>query len=45
MGRNTWGSIPPKFRPLQRRTNVVLSRNKDLDLYVWFRPLRSDYLS
>jgi len=33
MGRNTWESIPPKFKPLQRRTNIVLSRNKDLDLY------------
>jgi len=32
MGRNTWESIPPKFRPLQKRANIVVSRNKDLDL-------------
>ncbi|KAF9787163.1 dihydrofolate reductase [Thelephora terrestris] len=34
MGRNTWESIPPKFRPLQKRANIVVSGNKDLDLYV-----------
>lgn len=34
MGRNTWESIPPKFQPLQKRANIVLSRNKDLDLCV-----------
>lgn len=33
MGRNTWESIPKKFQPLLKRINVVISRNKDLDLY------------
>lgn len=29
MGRKTWDSIPPKFRPLPGRTNVVITRQAD----------------
>ena len=29
MGRKTWDSIPPKFRPLHGRTNVVITRQVD----------------
>ncbi|KAA3607900.1 MAG: dihydrofolate reductase [Planctomycetota bacterium] len=32
MGRKTWDSIPPKFRPLELRRNLVLSRNHELPL-------------
>ncbi|KAI0094863.1 dihydrofolate reductase-like domain-containing protein [Irpex rosettiformis] len=32
MGRNTWESIPAKFKPLQKRLNVVVSRNNSYDL-------------
>jgi len=29
MGRKTYESIPPKFRPLPGRVNIVISRNAD----------------
>jgi dihydrofolate reductase/thymidylate synthase len=29
MGRKTWESIPDRFKPLEKRFNVVLSNNKD----------------
>lgn len=31
MGRNTWESIPEKFRPLPGRTNIVVSRSESFD--------------
>jgi len=32
MGRATWASLPPRFRPLPGRVNVVLSRTPGLEL-------------
>ncbi len=32
MGRKTWESIPEKYRPFSGRLNIVISRQKDLDL-------------
>jgi dihydrofolate reductase/thymidylate synthase len=29
MGRKTWETIPPRFRPLEGRVNVVLTRQSD----------------
>ncbi len=29
MGRKTWDSLPPKFRPLPGRLNVVITRQSD----------------
>ena len=29
MGRKTWDSIPPRFRPLPGRTNIVVTRQED----------------
>ena len=28
MGRKTWDSLPPKFRPLPRRANIVVTRQE-----------------
>src|SRR5437763_1943009 len=28
MGRKTWESLPPKFRPLPDRINIVMSKSK-----------------
>ena len=32
MGRRTWESFPPMFRPLPGRTNIVITRDDSLDL-------------
>jgi dihydrofolate reductase len=32
MGRRTWDSVPPRFRPLPGRRNIVLTRQAGLDL-------------
>ncbi|MBV2234381.1 MAG: dihydrofolate reductase [Sterolibacterium sp.] len=29
MGRKTWESLPPRFRPLPARDNIVVTRNPD----------------
>ena len=29
MGRKTWDSLPPRFRPLPGRRNIVITRNTD----------------
>ena len=29
MGRKTWDSLPPKFRPLPGRSNIVITRQHD----------------
>ncbi len=31
MGRKTWESIPPKFRPLPNRENIVITRNPEYE--------------
>ena len=32
MGRRTWESFPPKYRPLPGRTNIVITRDDELEL-------------
>ena len=32
MGRLTWDSIPPKWRPLKNRFNVILTTNRSLQI-------------
>jgi len=29
MGRKCWESLPPRFRPLPERLNIIVTRNKD----------------
>ena len=29
MGRKTWDSLPPRFRPLPDRRNIVVTRNPE----------------
>ncbi|RYF33173.1 MAG: dihydrofolate reductase [Comamonadaceae bacterium] len=31
MGRKTWDSLPPKFKPLPGRTNIVVTRQGNFD--------------
>lgn len=32
MGRKTWDSLPPKYKPLKNRINIVLTKNKNKDV-------------
>ena len=32
MGRKTWESIPEQYKPLNKRTNIIISKNKYLEL-------------
>jgi len=34
MGRRTWQSIPPKFRPLANRLNIILTRDEQFREYI-----------
>jgi dihydrofolate reductase len=36
MGRNTWESIPKRYRPLPNRVNLIISRNRNYELFVFF---------
>lgn len=44
MGRKTWESVPPKFRPLPNRVNVVLStsyKNTAVDGVLYYNSLQT----
>ena len=32
MGKNTWYSIPSKYRPLKKRLNIIISKNNKLQI-------------
>ena len=42
MGRKTWESLPPKFRPLPGRTNIVVTRQTDWHAIGVVLPLRCE---
>ncbi|KAF7306908.1 hypothetical protein MIND_00483300 [Mycena indigotica] len=45
MGRNTWESIPTRFRPLKNRLNVVISRNASFNTNSESTPIESSLQS
>ena len=41
MGRKTWESIPPKFRPLPNRRNIVITSSQDVEAFAGATVMRS----
>ena len=41
MGRNTWESLPEKFRPLPNRENIVISSNQKDEYPIWAKDIPS----